>query len=297
MVGVAGAWLVGVALVTENSLLLHIMVTPSAPTAAGTSPTHTGCQHRLPAPSASPNHSGTLSRCERQLPALITPEGFSTSPAPEGRWGSHCRSHLLIALALLAPAAGTSPNRSALSAELGEDATVWKETSHSHNRDLRAELRGTHLLPPRGGHKGQTDVTYDHLQKEATRRKLPKGKKPVYEILTSGLNQIKRKLWSTLFPKEQSLDHKAGSILSYLDARSLSVAELICKERQQVISQGMLWKKLIERRGEPHNLQRIQCPSENSEGVYCSHYDDEKKLSMAYEIIPLRFGIKPAWNV
>lgn len=46
---------------------------------------------------------------------------------------------------------------------------------------------------------------------------------------------------------EQGLDHIAENILSYLDARSLCAAELVCKEWQRVISEGMLWKKLIER--------------------------------------------------
>ena len=37
-------------------------------------------------------------------------------------------------------------------------------------------------------------------------------------------------------------------ILSYLDAKSLSEAERVCKEWLRVISEGMLWKKLIERK-------------------------------------------------
>uniref|UniRef100_A0A8C5LRB0 F-box domain-containing protein n=1 Tax=Leptobrachium leishanense TaxID=445787 RepID=A0A8C5LRB0_9ANUR len=131
---------------------------------------------------------------------------------------------------------------------------------------------------------------------------------------------------------EQGLEHIAENILSYLDARSLCAAELVCKEWQRVISEGMLWKKLIEgmvrtdplwkglseRRGwdqyrlknRPtdgppnsfyrslypktiedietikanwrcgrHNLQRIRCQSENSKGVYCLQYDDEKIIS------------------
>lgn len=45
----------------------------------------------------------------------------------------------------------------------------------------------------------------------------------------------------------QGLDHIAENILSFLDARSLCSAELVCKEWQRVISEGMLWKKLIER--------------------------------------------------
>lgn len=44
----------------------------------------------------------------------------------------------------------------------------------------------------------------------------------------------------------KGLDHIAESILSYLDASSLRAAELVCKEWLRVISDGMLWKKLIE---------------------------------------------------
>uniref|UniRef100_A0A673GGB5 F-box/WD repeat-containing protein 11-like n=1 Tax=Sinocyclocheilus rhinocerous TaxID=307959 RepID=A0A673GGB5_9TELE len=111
----------------------------------------------------------------------------------------------------------------------------------------------------------------------------------------------------------QGLDHIAENILSFLDAHSLCSAELVCREWQRVISDGMLWKKLIERmvRTDPlwkglsersfrpsihksvhpittieanwrcgrHNLQRIQCRSENSKGVYCLQYDDDKIIS------------------
>ncbi|XP_016305822.1 F-box/WD repeat-containing protein 11-like isoform X3 [Sinocyclocheilus anshuiensis] len=130
----------------------------------------------------------------------------------------------------------------------------------------------------------------------------------------------------------QGLDHIAENILSFLDARSLCSAELVCREWQRVISDGMLWKKLIEKmvRTDPlwkglserhqwekylfknrtnevppnsyyhslypkiiqdietieanwrcgrHNLQRIQCRSENSKGVYCLQYDDDKIIS------------------
>lgn len=136
----------------------------------------------------------------------------------------------------------------------------------------------------------------------------------------------------SLLPKK-GLDHVAESILSYLDAESLTAAELVCKEWHRVISEGMLWKKLIERKvrtdsvwrglaerrgwiqylfkprpGESHpnhnfyrnlypkivkdidsidnnwrmgrfNLQRINCRSENSKGVYCLQYDDQKIVS------------------
>ncbi|XP_058264268.1 F-box and WD repeat domain-containing 11-A isoform X1 [Hemibagrus wyckioides] len=130
----------------------------------------------------------------------------------------------------------------------------------------------------------------------------------------------------------RGLEHIAENILSFLDARSLCAAELVCREWHRVVSDGMLWKKLIERmvRTDPlwkglserhqwekylfknrtneappnsyyhslypkiiqdietieanwrcgrHNLQRIQCRSENSKGVYCLQYDDDKIIS------------------
>lgn len=47
---------------------------------------------------------------------------------------------------------------------------------------------------------------------------------------------------------ERGLDHVAENVLSFLDAKSLCAAELVCKEWRRVISDGMLWKKLIESR-------------------------------------------------
>merc|ERR1719249_483035 len=136
----------------------------------------------------------------------------------------------------------------------------------------------------------------------------------------------------SLLPKK-GLDHVAENILSFLDARSLCAAGAVSKEWSRVISEGMLWKKLIERkvntdslwkgladrrgwvqylfkprpgechpshsfyrrlypsiikdidaiednwRGGKHNLQRINCRSENSKGVYCLQYDDTKIVS------------------
>lgn len=55
---------------------------------------------------------------------------------------------------------------------------------------------------------------------------------------------------------EKGLDHIAENILSYLDAESLKSAELVCKEWQRVISEGMLWKKLIERKVRTDSLWR-----------------------------------------
>ncbi|KAK3095362.1 hypothetical protein FSP39_013764 [Pinctada imbricata] len=131
----------------------------------------------------------------------------------------------------------------------------------------------------------------------------------------------------------KGLDHVAESILSFLDAKSLCAAELVCKEWYRVISEGMLWKKLIERmvrtdslwrglaerrgwgiylfkpkhgeipkdhkfyrnlypqiiqdidriennwRTGRHTLQRIQCRSETSKGVYCLQYDETRIIS------------------
>lgn len=45
---------------------------------------------------------------------------------------------------------------------------------------------------------------------------------------------------------EKGLDHVAEKVLGYLDAKSLCSAERVCKEWKRVISDGMLWKKLIE---------------------------------------------------
>ncbi|OXA63435.1 F-box/WD repeat-containing protein 1A [Folsomia candida] len=59
----------------------------------------------------------------------------------------------------------------------------------------------------------------------------------------------------TLLPKK-GLDHIAESILSYLDAKSLCSAEMVCKEWNRVISDAMLWKKLIERKVRTDTLWR-----------------------------------------
>lgn len=55
---------------------------------------------------------------------------------------------------------------------------------------------------------------------------------------------------------EKGLDHIGENILSYLDADSLKAAELVCKEWLRVISEGMLWKKLIERKVRTDSLWR-----------------------------------------
>ena len=46
----------------------------------------------------------------------------------------------------------------------------------------------------------------------------------------------------------KGLHHIAFQILSYLDSRSLCRAEQVCSDWYQVIDDGLLWKKLIERK-------------------------------------------------
>ena len=58
---------------------------------------------------------------------------------------------------------------------------------------------------------------------------------------------LQRHISLILFISAKGLDHVAEHILSFLDARALCSAELVCKEWHRVISEGMLWKKLIER--------------------------------------------------
>lgn len=133
----------------------------------------------------------------------------------------------------------------------------------------------------------------------------------------------------TILP-QRGLTHISERILSYLDARSLFMASCVCKEWRRIISEGYLWKKLIEKRVRSDKLwaglvkrrgwdkdlfkppqdyeytkhqrlyfnivadikdlekrwrdgeyitQRIHCHSENSKGVYCIQYDDNKIVS------------------
>ncbi|CAF0739046.1 unnamed protein product [Didymodactylos carnosus] len=133
----------------------------------------------------------------------------------------------------------------------------------------------------------------------------------------------------------RGLEHIAEKILTYLDDTSLSATELVCREWYHVVSEGMLWKKLVERKVQSDSLWRglserrgwsrylfrqilqngeqqkahefyrhlypqickdieqietnwrtgnftlhkIQCRSQNSKGVYCLQYDDEKIVS------------------
>mgnify|MGYP006951381709 CR=1 FL=1 len=60
-------------------------------------------------------------------------------------------------LGVLAPEQTTEWTRSPHSpSKLWKDATVWKQTSQSGNRGLKAHLKDMLLLLPRGGSQGQT---------------------------------------------------------------------------------------------------------------------------------------------
>ena len=68
-----------------------------------------------------------------------------------------------------------------------------------------------------------------------------------HSYVYSHLKAILQRDFITLLPKK-GLDHVAEKILCYLDANSLCAAELVCTGWLRVISEGMLWKKLIERK-------------------------------------------------
>ncbi|XP_037037527.1 F-box/WD repeat-containing protein 11 isoform X1 [Bradysia coprophila] len=73
--------------------------------------------------------------------------------------------------------------------------------------------------------------------------------------INSYLRPMLQRDFISLLPKK-GLDHIAENILSYLDAESLKSAELVCKEWLRVIFEGMLWKKLIERKVRTDTLWR-----------------------------------------
>ncbi|PAA82249.1 hypothetical protein BOX15_Mlig011859g1, partial [Macrostomum lignano] len=52
------------------------------------------------------------------------------------------------------------------------------------------------------------------------------------------------------------LDHLAERILACLDAKSLASAEMVCSEWRRVVSEGLLWRKLIESQVRRSNLWR-----------------------------------------
>lgn len=85
---------------------------------------------------------------------------------------------------------------------------------------------------------------------------------------------------------EKGLDHVAEKILSYLDAKSLREAELVCKEWHRVIADGLLWKKLIERKVRTDPLWR---GLSERKGWYVSWYSQSENLLHLYNITGLLY--------
>jgi F-box and WD-40 domain protein 1/11 len=54
----------------------------------------------------------------------------------------------------------------------------------------------------------------------------------------------------------RGLGNLAENILSYLDAKSLCNAELVCRQWRSAVADGQLWKKLIERKVRTDTLWR-----------------------------------------
>jgi F-box and WD-40 domain protein 1/11 len=69
--------------------------------------------------------------------------------------------------------------------------------------------------------------------------------------INSYLKPMLKRDFISLLPK-----FVANNILSFLDADSLTAAELVSQEWERVITEGMLWKKLIERKVRSDSLWR-----------------------------------------
>ncbi|CAG9136678.1 unnamed protein product [Plutella xylostella] len=204
---------------------------------------------------------------------------------------------------------------------------------------LKTLETGTRPVPSSAGYTSERDACLNYFtrwnetdQVEFVEQLLARMCHYQHGHINAYLKPMLQRDFISLLPKK-GLDHVAENILSYLDAASLCAAELVCREWQRVISEGMLWKKLVERkvrtdslwrglaerrgwiqylfkpkpgwqhpshafyrqlfpkiiqdirsiednwRGGRHNLQRINCRSENSKGVYCLQYDDNKIVS------------------
>lgn len=173
----------------------------------------------------------------------------------------------------------------------------------------------------------------DQIQVKMVTTLLGKMAHHQHSQIHAALQPLLQRDFITMLP-QHGLTHVSERILSYLDAKSLYNASLVCKEWRRIVREGFLWKKLIERKvrsdrvwaglvrrrgwdtdlfkpppiilkesdytkhqilyfnivadiedlekrwseGE-HNTQKILCRSENSKGVYCIQYDDDKIVS------------------
>lgn len=68
-----------------------------------------------------------------------------------------------------------------------------------------------------------------------------------HSLIDDALKPMLQRDFITLLP-QKGLDHLAERILSYLDARTLSMSSGVCREWRRVIQDGFLWRKLIERK-------------------------------------------------
>jgi len=89
-------------------------------------------------------------------------------------------------------------------------------------------------------------------------------------------------MWSILFT-DRKLHYIADYILSFLDVKSLCQAELVCVGWKRRIADGMLWKKLIEKKTKMNSLWKglsirrgwyvLYAPMhENMSLLVCVHY-------------------------
>ena len=132
------------------------------------------------------------------------------------------------------------------------DLNTWISRSHlGCDQPLLPPLIDPSTNPEYRRQRDNCFVIFDNLTEdeqtdflnEALRRMTPNQHSYVY----SHLKAILQRDFITLLPKK-GLDHVAEKILCYLDANSLCAAELVCISWLRVISEGMLWKKLIERK-------------------------------------------------
>lgn len=212
--------------------------------------------------------------------------------------------------------------------------SINSQSSHQQTHNQDHHHNPSTVIMEQESMVGLFDSWTESEQSDFVQRLLTRMTHFQHSQINSFLNPMLQRDFISLLPKK-GLDHVAENILSYLDSNSLCSAELVCKEWHRVISEGMLWRKLIEhkvrsdslwrglakRRGwikslfkppvgqdfpdhmhyrrlyptiimdtenleinwrssqNRHNLQRINCRSEASRGVYCLQYDDQKIVS------------------
>lgn len=114
-----------------------------------------------------------------------------------------------------------------------------------------------------GGGSGETSKNYEFVEEQDACLQLFDKWSPLEQVefvenllrrmchfqhghINNFLKPMLKRDFISLLPSK-GLSSISEMVLSYLDARSLCAAELVCREWLRVISEGMLWKKLIER--------------------------------------------------